>query len=372
MHVTGAVLERSGDARPYRDSAPLTISQLELEGPGSSEILVGIEAAGVCHSDLSVVNGDRPRPLPMLLGHEAAGVVAAVGADVADLAVGDRVVASFLPRCGSCAECATGGRVPCGPGSAANGAGVLLGGGRRLSRDGVPIAHHLGVSGFATHAVVHRSSVVSVGPDVPPDVAALMGCAVLTGGGAIVNVVRPAPGSRVIVVGLGGVGMAGLLTALAHDGVEVVGVDATPAKLEAALALGAHAAYGPQEAIDAGIRADGVLEAAGNARAFETALALTATGGATVTVGLPHPDARASVSPLDLVAGAKSITGSYLGSAVPSRDIPRFVSWWREGRLPVEKLISSRIPLERLNEAMDELSEGRATRQIVEMPSLAG
>ncbi len=194
-----------------------------------------------------------------------------------------------------------------------------------------------------------------------------MGCAVLTGGGAIVNVVRPEPGQRVIVVGLGGVGMAGLLTALAHDGVEVVGVDAAPAKLEAALALGAHAVYSPADAIAAGISGDGVLEAAGSARAFETALALTAIGGAMVTVGLPHPDARASISPLDLVAGARTITGSYLGSAVPARDIPRFVEWWRNGRLPVERLISSSVPLAQINEAMDELSEGRATRQIITM-----
>lgn len=367
MRVTGAVLERSGAERPYSASRPLVVEDIELEAPGASEVLIRVEAAGVCHSDLSVVNGDRPRPLPMLLGHEAAGVVEAVGDDVHDLRPGDAVVASFLPRCGSCPECATDGRVPCRNGSAANGAGELLGGGRRLTRRGEPIAHHLGVSGFATHAVLHRSSLVAVGDGVPADVAALMGCAVLTGGGAIVNVVRPEPGRRVILVGLGGVGMAGLLTALAHDGVEVVGVDAAPAKLEAALALGAHAVYSSADAIAAGISGDGVLEAAGSARAFETALALTAIGGAMVTVGLPHPDARAAVSPLDLVAGARTITGSYLGSAVPARDIPRFVEWWRNGRLPVERLISSSVPLAQINEAMDELSEGRATRQIITM-----
>lgn len=367
MRVTGAVLERSGAKRPYSAFRPLVVDDVELEAPGASEVLIRVEAAGVCHSDLSVVNGDRPRPLPMLLGHEAAGVVEAVGDDVHDLRPGDAVVASFLPRCGSCPECATDGRVPCRNGSAANGAGELLGGGRRLTRRGEPIAHHLGVSGFATHAVLHRSSLVAVGDGVPADVAALMGCAVLTGGGAIVNVVRPLAGQRIVIVGLGGVGMAGLLTALAHDGVEVVGVDAAPAKLEAALALGAHAVYSPADAIAAGISGDAVLEAAGSARAFETALALTAIGGAMVTVGLPHPDARAAVSPLDLVAGARTITGSYLGSAVPARDIPRFVEWWRNGRLPVERLISSSVPLAQINEAMDELSEGRATRQIITM-----
>ncbi len=134
MRVTGAVLERSGAERPYSASRPLVVEDIELEAPGASEVLIRVEAAGVCHSDLSVVNGDRPRPLPMLLGHEAAGVVEAVGDDVHDLRPGDAVVASFLPRCGSCPECATDGRVPCRNGSAANGAGELLGGGRRLTR----------------------------------------------------------------------------------------------------------------------------------------------------------------------------------------------------------------------------------------------
>ncbi len=365
MRATGIVLERSADPRPYADSRPLTVSEVDLEAPGPHEVVVAVEAAGVCHSDLSVVNGDRPRPLPMLLGHEAAGIVVETGAEVRELAPGMRVVASFLPRCGECRECGTDGRVPCSRGAASNGAGTLLSGGRRIRRDGTDVAHHLGVSGFATHAVIDHRSLVAVEDDVPADVAALMGCAVLTGGGAIVNVVRPEPGQRIVVVGLGGVGMAALLTAVAHQDSEVIAVDAAPAKLEQALELGAHAAYGPAEAVDAGIRGDGVLEAAGSARAFETALALTAVGGSTVTVGLPHPDARASVSPLDLVAGARVIAGSYLGSAVPSRDIPRFVSWWREGRLPVERLISDRLPLSRANEAMDALAEGRAARQIL-------
>ena len=151
----------------------------------------------------------------MLLGHEAAGLVAELGTGVDDVAVGDRVVMTFLPRCGRCPGCATGGRLPCGPGSAANAAGDLLGGGRRLTRDGVPVAHHLGVSAFAEQVVVDRRSVVPVDPDVPAEVAALLGCAVLTGGGAVLNAARPEPGSPVLVVGLGGVGMAALLVAQA-------------------------------------------------------------------------------------------------------------------------------------------------------------
>jgi alcohol dehydrogenase len=272
---------------------------------------------------------------------------------------------TFLPRCGACAACATDGRLPCEIGTAANNAGTLVGGERRLSRDGVPVNHHLGVSAFATHAVVNRTSVVRVDSDVPPDVAAVLGCAVLTGGGAVLNAGHPALGETVMVVGLGGVGMAALLTAIAA-GHPVVGVDAVPEKLERALSLGASEVFTPAELVESGVTASVVVEAAGNPRAFETAVAGTSAGGTTVTVGLPSPTAMASISPLALVAGARTIIGCYLGSAVPQRDIPRYVELWRAGRLPVEELISSRISLEGINQAMDDLADGLAIRQIIE------
>ncbi|GAB3652336.1 MDR/zinc-dependent alcohol dehydrogenase-like family protein [Glycomyces tarimensis] len=362
MQITGAVLERCGASAPFTESRPITIGPLELDPPGPGEVLVRIEAAGLCHSDLSVVDGNRVRPTPMLLGHEAAGIVEAAGPG-AGIDTGRRVVMTFLPRCGQCAACATGGRLPCSTGSEANAAGTLVGGGRRLRRGGSAVHHHLGVSAFATHAVVSRSSVVPVEDDVPPDIAALLGCAVLTGGGAVVNAGRPAEGAAVAVVGLGGVGMAALLVAaaLGHD---VIGVDAVPAKLELARELGA-AAYTPDEAAEAGLRAPVVIEAAGSARAFETAYALTAPGGTTVTVGLPHPDARASIAPLSLVAEARTVVGSYLGSAVPSHDIPRYARLWRTGALPLDRLVSDRIALEDLPAALDRLASGGALRQLI-------
>lgn len=369
MRITGAVLEEIGRPRPFAGSRPIRICELELDLPQAGELLVRIEAAGLCHSDLSVVDGNRVRPVPMLLGHEAAGIVEEVGAGVEDVALGDRVVMTFLPRCGRCAACATNGLTPCTVGSAANNEGTLLGGGSRLHRGTEPVRHHLGVSGFATHAVVHRASVVPVPADVPPDVAAVLGCAVLTGGGAVLNVGRPTPGQRVVVVGLGGVGMAAVLTALAHDGVEVVGVDAVPEKLERVRVLGAHLALTPQEAAESGLAAPIVIEAAGAVRAFELAVALTGPGGRTITVGLPSPTAMASISPLALVAGGRSIIGSYLGSAVPSRDIPTFVDLWRAGRLPVEELITGTIDLEDINAGMDRLADGRAIRQVIRFES---
>lgn len=368
MLITGAVLEDVGRPAPFARSRPLTVSRLELDPPRAGELLVRVEAAGLCHSDLSVVDGNRPRPTPMLLGHEAAGIVEELGPDVHDLAVGDRVVLTFLPRCGDCAGCATEGRLPCEPGSAANAAGTLLGGGRRLHRDGRPVAHHLGVSAFADHAVVSRRSVVGVPPDVPAEVAALLGCAVLTGGGAVLNAARPPAGSPVLVVGLGGVGMAALLVAQAL-GHPVIGVDTVPAKLAAARELGAVAACTPAELAGLGLTAPTVVEAAGHPRAFETALAATAPGGTTVTVGLPAASARAEISPLLLTAEARTVVGSYLGSSVPARDLAVYVDLWREGRLPLERLVSHRVGLDQLNEALDALAGGSVLRQLVLFPT---
>ncbi|MCH6471347.1 alcohol dehydrogenase catalytic domain-containing protein [Sinomonas sp. 5-5] len=362
--IRGAVLNVMGAEPPYAESRPITIDQLELAGPGPGELLVRIEAAGLCHSDLSVVNGSRPRPLPMLLGHEAAGMVEEVGPGVGSVRVGQRVVMTFLPRCGECAACRTEGRLPCSAGSASNGAGTLLTGTRHLTRGGEPVAHHLGVSGFATHAVVDERSVVPVGDDVPPTVAALLGCAVLTGGGALLNAGRITAETSVAVVGLGGVGMAGLLTAVA-TGCRVVAVEAQESKLTTAREWGASEAWTPAEAVERGVEADVVLEAVGHPRAFETAFRLLGLGATLVTIGLPAPGATASIEPLQLTSRAQTIVGSYLGSAVPKRDIPVFERLWREGRLPLERLVSREIALEEINEGMDALASGQVIRQVV-------
>ena len=238
MKITAAVLDEIGLSRPYAESRPLSVQELELDGPGPGELLVRIRAAGVCHSDLSVVDGNRPRPMPMVLGHEASGIVEQVGEGVTDVSPGDQVTTVFLPRCEQCENCATDGKLPCTPGTEANNAGLLPGSALRLHRGGQDVHHHVGVSGFASHAVVNRQSVVPVGADVPPEVAAVVGCAVLTGGGAVLNAGRPSDGDTVMVVGLGGVGMAALLTALSVEKGPVIGVDANPEKLARATELG--------------------------------------------------------------------------------------------------------------------------------------
>lgn len=365
--IRGAVLNTMGAQPPFARSRPITVDTLELTAPDAGEIQVRVEAAGLCHSDLSVVNGSRPRPLPMLLGHEAAGIVEQAGPGT-HVKPGQRVVMTFLPRCGACAGCRTEGKLPCERGSAANGNGTLLTGRGHLTRRGEPVLHHLGVSGFATHAVVDERSVVPVGQDVPPTVAALLGCAVLTGGGALLNVGAIAPDTRVAIVGLGGVGMSALLVALAV-GCEVTVVDTQQAKLDIATQWGAARALTPTDAVDAGFDADVVLEAVGHPRAFETAYRLVGRGGTLVTVGLPAPGATARIEPLPLTARAQTVAGSYLGSSVPTRDVPMFERMWRDGRLPLERLISRTLELDEINEGMDALASGTVIRQVITFDS---
>ncbi len=184
MKIRAAVLNASPVAAPYAQTKPLAIEEVELAPPGPGEVLVRVRAAGLCHSDLSVIDGNRPRPVPMVLGHEAAGEVVEPGAGVQDLKRGDRVIMVFVPSCGHCAPCSEGRPALCEPGNAANGVGELLGGGRRLSAKGKAVNHHVGVSAFAEHAVISRHSLVKIEADIPHEIAALFGCAVLTGVGA--------------------------------------------------------------------------------------------------------------------------------------------------------------------------------------------
>ena len=377
MKTRAAVLRQIGLPHPYAQSKPLVIEEVELAPPGRDEVLVRIRAAGLCHSDLSVINGDRPRPVPMALGHEAAGEVIQLGDGVTDLAVGDHVALVFVPSCGHCMPCSEGRPALCEPGAAANGAGTLLSGARRLSANdgGPPINHHLGCSAFAEHAVVSRRSLVKLDPALPFDEAALFGCAVLTGVGAVVNTAQVRAGQSVAVIGLGGVGLAAVLGAVAAGAREVIAIDLAPAKREAALAMGATQAFdGADPDVVDKVKAatqgglDHVFEFAGSIRAFETAYRITRRGGTTVTAGLPPPSASFALPVVNLVAEERTVKGSYIGTCVPTRDLPRYVSLYRSGRMPVDKLMSGRLTLDQINEGFDRLHEGQAIRQVVVFP----
>ncbi len=364
--ITAAVLAQSGDnPRPYADTSPLVLKALTLDDPKPGELLVRIDAAGICHSDLSVVNGDRPRPMPMALGHEAAATVVALGdPNDAQFAVGDQVVLVFLPSCGECVACASGEGYLCPSAAAANGAGELMRGGHRLSDCGAAVHHHLGVSAFATHAVVDRRSAVKVDRDIPAETAALFGCAVLTGVGAVMNTAQVRPGESVLVYGLGGVGLAALLGALAAGAQPVTAVDPSPEKRALALELGAAQAVSPDDAASLP-KTDVVIETVGKAAVLAHAYAAARRGGRVVTVGLPNPTEMLSIPALSLVADGKTLMGSYMGSSIPARDIPRYVALWRAGRLPVERLLTSISPLSEINGLLDKLAAGDAIRQVV-------
>ncbi|POM26525.1 NDMA-dependent alcohol dehydrogenase [Actinomadura rubteroloni] len=372
MTVTrAAVLVESGREAPYAKSRPLEVAELTLDPPGPGELLIRVGAAGLCHSDLSVINGSRVRPLPMALGHEAAGEVVEVG-EGTDFAPGDHVVLAFVPACGACERCVGGRPALCGPGARANGAGTLLGGGRRfVAADGSRPHHHLGVSAFSEYTVVSAKSAVKVDDDLPHEIAALFGCAVLTGAGAAFYSAKVQPGDTVAVFGLGGVGLAALLAAKAAGAAEVVAVDVVDHKRYLAERLGATSTVaGGSEAVEAirdltGGGVEKVIDTTGVVAVLEQAYAATRPGGTTVTVGLPAPGVPLTLPALSLVAEERTLRGSYLGSCVPARDVPRFIGLYRSGLLPVDALLSHRLRLDDVNAGFDRLRSGEAVRQVV-------
>ena len=372
MKIKAAVLDAMGADAPYAISKPLMIAEMDLDPPGPGEVLVKIAAAGLCHSDLSVINGDRPRPTPMVLGHEAAGIVEETGAGIDDLRKGDHVVMIFVPSCGHCDPCAEGRPALCEPGAAANTRGELLSGARRLKRNGQAVHHHMGVSAFAQYTTVSRRSLVKIDPDLPLDEAALFGCAVLTGVGAVINTASVRPGQRVAVVGLGGVGLSALLGAVAAGARDVVAIDTNDQKLAFARQLGATHAFNAADpdcvekvkaATGGGV--DAAVEMAGSVKAFETAYKVTRRGGQTVTAGLPNPAHSFGLPIVNLVGEERTVKGSYIGGCVPTRDLPRYIALYRQGRLPVDRLMSDRLTLEDINIGFDRLAEGKAVRQVI-------
>jgi alcohol dehydrogenase len=282
------------------------------------------------------------------------------------------VVLAFVPSCGECGPCRAGRPALCEPGALANTAGTLLSGAHRLhGPDGEVLNHHLGVSCFADHIVVSERSAVPVDAELPFDVAALFGCAVLTGVGAAVNSAQVAVGERVAVFGLGGVGLAALLGARVAGAAELIAVDVVPEKLSLAAELGAtHTVAAGEDAVEeirelTGGGVEKAIETVGSERVLAQAYAATRRGGTTVSVGLPHPDRMLSIPAVSLVAEERTLRGSYLGSCVPERDLPLFIEMYREGRLPVDRLLTHRISLDEVNEGFDRLARGEAVRQAI-------
>ena len=373
MRIKAAVLYQQGLPRPYAETRPMVVEEVELDPPGPGELLIEVAAAGLCHSDLSTIENQRPRPLPIVIGHEGAGIVREVGQGITDLKPGDHVITVFAPSCGNCRYCVRGRPNICPTGNAARAAGQLPTGTKRLKRlDGTPINHNSGLSLYAQFAVVARRSCVKIDKDIPLDDAAIFGCAVMTGAGAVLNTAGIKAGEEVAIIGLGGVGMNALFGAVAAGAERIIAIDTNPKKLEMAKQWGAtdvflagndDCAAAVRDATDGGV--DKVVETAGSIPAMQLALAITARGGETISAGLPNIRAEVSYLHASLVSEERSIRGSYMGSCVPERDLPRLLGLYRRGKLPVDKLKTSHITFDQINEGFDLLSDGAVLRQML-------
>tara|TARA_B100000949_G_scaffold226484_1_gene231865 strand:+ start:680 stop:1822 length:1143 start_codon:yes stop_codon:yes gene_type:complete len=374
MRIKAAVLHEQGKEHPFAQSRPLTVEDVDLAPPGDDEVLIKTGAAGLCHSDLSMIRGVMERKVPMVPGHEAAGVVEEVGKNVTQCKAGDHVVMSFVPICGECEYCTTGRSNICITAFRARATGALINGERRLSLEGRPLHHTNGVSCYAEYMVACEDSVIVIDKDVPMVDAALFGCAVVTGVGAIINTAKIRPGATIGVVGLGGVGLCALLGGIVAGAGRIIAIDVADDKLGLARQLGATDTFNATDpdCVDKVVDAtkggvEYAFEVAGVVAAMQTAYAITRRGGMTVTSGLSQQEHTFKIPHAQLVVDERTIKGSYMGSSVVRQDVPKFIQLYKQGKLPVDKLRSGNIGLEELNKGFDKLAAGEAVRQMLVM-----
>ena len=351
----------------------LVVDDVEIEEPHTGEIQVRVEHCGVCHSDLSVVDGALPAPIPSVLGHEAAGVVESIGPGVTMLAPGDHVVLTPCPPCGQCYYCQRGEFSIC-VNSLDLMTSTLADGGTRLSRGGKQLYRGLAVGGFGELVTVQETAAIKVPDDVPLDVVCVIGCAVQTGVGAVINTARVEPGATVLVTGLGGVGLSIVQGAAVAGASRIIVSDPVAERRDAALKFGATDALDPasDNVVDEvrartdGIGADYAFEAAGRTSLIDAGLQATRSGGMTVVVGVPPMGESLTINPIAIFQSLeKKLVGSLLGSVNARRDIPLLVSLWQSGRLDLDSLITERRPIEQVNEAMDDLRASRGIRTVL-------
>lgn len=359
--MRAAVLEERGK--------PLVVDDVDLAAPGRGEVRVRVRATGVCHSDLSVQSGSLPWPLPAVLGHEGAGEVVEVGEGVSSVAPGDHVVVSWVPSCGSCFFCAQGQVHLCSAYRTVM--GKMDDGTSRLSRRGVELSHGINAATFAEETVLRENAVVKVPSDVPLDVAALIGCGVLTGVGAAINTTSIQPGERVVVIGAGGVGLNVIQGCKVAGASVILAVDPIEAKREAALRFGATHVAAPDEAdrlskkLTGGIRPDVVFEVVGRPVLQRMAFEMVRPGGRAVMVGASPVTEDVSFPAYGFLFAEKSVLGCYYGSCDPHRDVARIIDLWRAGRLDLEGLITERLPLDAVNDAFAAFEAGTVLRSVL-------
>jgi Zn-dependent alcohol dehydrogenase len=347
---------------------PLVVEELELDPPKAGEVGVRMVASGVCHSDLHVAPGIHPTSLPVILGHEGAGVVEQVGSGVPGLEPGDHVLLTWLPYCGHCRECIRGR-----PNICENTAwydATMEDGTCRFHLNGRSV-HHYNTSSFAQRSVVPARTAIKVDPSLPLSELALMGCAVMTGVGAVFNTAQVRPGDTVAVVGCGGVGLNVVQGARIAGASSIIAIDVVAAKLELARELGAtdvvdagqgDPAEAVRELVPGGV--DHSFEALGRPETISTAIALTGRGGQALLIGMAPPDARVGIDPLTTTLEERSVRGSWYGSCVPLRDLPMLVDLYRDGRLRLDPLIT-RCGLDDVNDAFARMQAGETARSVI-------
>jgi alcohol dehydrogenase len=372
MKMKAAILRSSSAQRPYSESKPLSIEDVELDPPKRGEVLVRIKAVGLCHSDLVAISGERAKPMPIVIGHEAAGIVEELGEDVKGFAIGDHVVPSYVASCGHCEMCSVGRPALCETATVANDKAVFKYGTTRLHQGSTRIHHHSGVAGFAEYSVLPEEALVKIDKSIPFEHAALFGCGVVTGVGAVINSAKAKPGQFIAVVGLGGVGLSAVLAALAIGAGKVLALDLSQEKLRFAKELGVHHALNAadEDVIEQVLALTGggvhcAIETAGSGQALQTAYNITRRGGTTVAAGMPGAETMINLSHLKIAAEERCIKGSYMGSCVAKRDIPRYLNMFQNGILPVNRLMSRSIGFDDLNAAMDRLADAKTIREVL-------
>jgi S-(hydroxymethyl)glutathione dehydrogenase / alcohol dehydrogenase len=355
----------------YGPGRPFGVREIDLEEPRDDEVVVRMAAVGICGTDLHNVKGEWQRPTPMVLGHEGAGVVEQVGSAVSSVRPGDRVVLSWAPSCGECADCARGRPAACVPLHRAIGAGTLVDGRTGMSLDGETVYRGTATGALAEHVVVAERVALPLGDDVPLEEAALLGCAALTGVGAVLFAARVQPGSSVVVVGAGGVGQFVLQGARLAGAETVVSVDPVESRCEQALRLGATAAVDPdslkrtmREVLPDG--ADYAFDAVGAPETTELALRWTRSGGSCIVVGLPAAGARLDLDPGEFNRREKWLTGTMYGSEDPALALPVLLDHVRAGRLALRPLLGPTYPLDEINDAIEASLAGSAGRVVVQ------
>ena len=360
-----AVLESTG--------AEAVVRELELIAPRDGEVRVRMLASGVCHSDLHVRDGEWERPTPVVLGHEGAGIIDAVGPGVPRERVGELVALSWLIPCGTCRSCRRGHPWAC-PDSPSYGHRLLDGTAALRTKEGEPVGSYLGIATMAEAAVVPAAAAIALPDGTDPAAAALIGCCVTTGVGAVLKTAEVPAGASVAVIGLGGVGLSCVMGALVAGASRVVAIDRMPAKLDAARAMGATDVVLAGDDPAATIAAlhdltdggpDFIFEAIGRVATVELAITALPVGGTAVLVGMTPVGDRAAFDVYGFVDGSRRILGSNYGFAVPAVDFPRYAAWSIEGRLPVDRLIDRRIGLDDLEDAFAAMRRGEYTRQVI-------